>query len=101
MLGTGLELIESILAKQKTQKVVPGDEAFRLYDTYGFPVDLTREIARSRGFTIDQDGFDKAMAQQRERARAAHKFELADKSASAIGKALGVEHTEFVGYEKT
>jgi alanyl-tRNA synthetase len=105
-LGTGLELIESILAlsrtqQQKGQKVIPGDEAFRLYDTYGFPVELTREIARSRGFTVDQDGFDKAMAQQRERARSAHKFELADKSASAIGKALRVERTEFVGYERT
>ena len=55
-------------------KVIPGEAVFKLYDTYGFPVDLTADIARERGLTIDQAGFEKAMQAQRERARAASKF---------------------------
>ena len=54
--------------------VIPGETVFRLYDTYGFPLDLTADVARERGLTIDQEGFDAAMAAQRGRARAASKF---------------------------
>ena len=51
--------------------VIPGDTIFTLYDTYGFPVDLTNDIARERGLTLDYDGYERAMEAQRERARAA------------------------------
>ena len=68
---------------------------FRLYDTYGFPLDLTADVARERGLTIDQAGFDAAMEAQRERARAASKFgaELRD-SIKLSGK------TDFSGYDR-
>ena len=82
-LSTGLELIELIMSKQETERTgqIPGEHAFRLYDTYGFPVELTREIASGRGFSVDLDGFEKEMGKQRERAKASQKFvELTDKS---------------------
>lgn len=55
-------------------KVIPGDFAFKLYDTYGFPADLTADVARDRGFTVDTEGFEKAMEEQRRRAQEAGKF---------------------------
>jgi alanyl-tRNA synthetase len=56
--------------------VIPGDQAFKLYDTYGFPLDLTRDVAKERGFTVDDEGFLAALEKQRERARAAQQFAL-------------------------
>jgi alanyl-tRNA synthetase len=74
---------------------IPGDVVFKLYDTYGFPTDLTADIARERGFTVDIAGFEKAMTEQRERARAASKF------AVEYGAGIRVdERTEFTGYER-
>ena len=55
--------------------MIPGEDVFRLYDTYGFPVDLTADIARERGLEVDMAGFEQAMQAQRERARAASRFE--------------------------
>src|SRR5271154_438414 len=72
-LTTGMALLEVETAKLKS-KVIPGETVFRLYDTYGFPADLTADVARERGLTLDQKGFDAAMAAQRVRARAASKF---------------------------
>jgi len=95
-LNTGLELIESIMSERAGE--ISGEDAFRLYDTYGFPVELTAEIARSRGFSVDVDGFEKEMEKQRERARAAHKFQLAEGGVSEIHD-LDIEETPFVGYE--
>ena len=62
-LNTGLELLEGIMERTAGKKanLIPGKEAFKLYDTYGFPVELTREIAGGRGFSVDMDGFDKEM----------------------------------------
>ncbi|KGM53747.1 alanyl-tRNA synthetase [Lysobacter arseniciresistens ZS79] len=71
-LDSGMRIFDEVAAR--SQGVVPGVDAFRLYDTYGFPVDLTADIARERGLSIDMDGFEAAMAQQRETARAAGKF---------------------------
>ncbi|MFC2020144.1 alanine--tRNA ligase, partial [Chloroflexota bacterium] len=70
-LSTGLELIENIVSQQKTGRAgdVSGEDAFRLYDTYGFPVEMTREIAAEHGLTVDLSGFEREMAKQRERAR--------------------------------
>ncbi|HLZ98255.1 MAG TPA: alanine--tRNA ligase [Steroidobacteraceae bacterium] len=72
-LTTGMALLDAETAKL-TSSVIPGDTVFRLYDTYGFPLDLTADVARERGLTIDQAGFDAAMEAQRGRARAASKF---------------------------
>jgi alanyl-tRNA synthetase len=76
-LHQGLEILETAMADLKSD-VLPGDVAFRLYDTYGFPVDLTADIARERGVKVDSDGFEQAMDEQRSRARAASKFAAAD-----------------------
>src|SRR5271163_1014702 len=72
-LTTGMALLEAETAKLRTT-VIPGETVFRLYDTYGFPADLTADVARERGLTIDQAGFDAAMEAQRRRAKAASKF---------------------------
>ncbi|MFQ5661188.1 MAG: alanine--tRNA ligase [Gammaproteobacteria bacterium] len=75
---------------------IPGTDIFRLYDTYGFPIDLTADIARERGLQMDMPGFDTAMAEQRKRARAASKFEV-DLSA---GNEAGQFTSAFRGYEQ-
>ena len=93
-LATGMALLDAETAKLKSS-VIPGETVFRLYDTYGFPLDLTADVARERGLTIDQAGFDEAMAAQRGRARAASKFgaDLRD-SIKLSGK------TNFSGYDR-
>ncbi len=72
-LDAGMKVLEEVIAGLSGE-VIPGEEVFRLYDTYGFPVDLTADIARERGLTLDLEGFERAMAAQRERARAASQF---------------------------
>jgi alanyl-tRNA synthetase len=74
-LSHGLAILERDMERLGGQ-CIPGETIFRLYDTYGFPVDLTADIARERGFVLDLDGFEQAMAQQRERARAASQFHV-------------------------
>ncbi|MEP6605919.1 MAG: alanine--tRNA ligase, partial [Nitrosospira sp.] len=74
-------------------RVLDGETIFRLYDTFGFPLDLTADIARERGITIDQAGFEQAMERQRERARATSKFAMQD------GLAYSGPSTQFHGYE--
>jgi alanyl-tRNA synthetase len=93
-LETGMALLDAATAQLKSS-VIPGETVFRLYDTYGFPLDLTADVARERGLTIDQEGFDAAMAAQRGRARAASKFgaEMRD-SVKLSGK------TDFSGYDR-
>lgn len=93
-LSQGLGLLEESIAGMKGNQI-PGDIAFKLYDTYGFPLDLTADIARERNLTIDQDGFDKAMGEQRERARAASSFSKID------NKSLNIDaSSDFLGYER-
>jgi alanyl-tRNA synthetase len=93
-LTTGMALLDAETAKL-TSTVIPGETVFRLYDTYGFPLDLTADVARERGLGIDQAGFDAAMEAQRGRARAASKFgtELRD-TVKLSGK------TDFLGYDR-
>jgi alanyl-tRNA synthetase len=90
-LENGMHVLESALASG--EKLLDGETAFRLYDTFGFPVDLTADICRERGVMLDMAGFEAAMQAQRERARAASKF----------GAAAGLEYaggkTEFRGYD--
>ncbi len=90
-LENGMHVLETAL--QQDIKVLDGETAFRLYDTFGFPLDLTADIARERGITIDNAGFDKAMERQREQARAANKFTMED------GITYSGEHTTFYGYD--
>jgi len=85
--------IELMFCEGEDLRVIDGFVVFRLYDTYGFPVDLTADIARERGLTLDMEGYERAMEAQRERARAASSF----KSAGAL--AYEGEDTCFIGYE--
>ena len=78
-------------------KTIAGQVAFRLYDTYGFPVDLTADIARERGMSVDMAGFERAMEAQRERARAASRFESKTQLSAEIASKLAP--TQFLGYE--
>ncbi|MDA8389881.1 MAG: alanine--tRNA ligase [Gammaproteobacteria bacterium] len=89
-LAQGLKLLDQDLASLKGT-VIPGATVFRLYDTYGFPVDLTNDIARERGLTVDMEGFEREMAAQRERARAAQSFHGEHSVAAGT--------TDFRGYE--
>jgi alanyl-tRNA synthetase len=73
-LANGMEILDSALAGDV--KVLPGDVAFKLHDTYGFPLDLTNDVARERGVTVDEAGFNAAMQHQKETARAAGKFKM-------------------------
>src|SRR6266480_2501396 len=90
-LQNGMAVLESALASG--EKLLDGDTVFRLYDTYGFPVDLTADIGRERGVRIDMAGFEAAMEQQRERARAASRFSVAS------GLEYSGSKTEFLGYD--
>ena len=91
-LDKGIAVLEDALSKISGSEV-PGKVVFTLYDTYGFPVDLTADIARERGLTIDQAGYDAAMAEQRARARAAGSFKV-DYNAAGID----LPASEFLGY---
>ncbi|ROT98358.1 alanine--tRNA ligase [Marinobacter sp. R17] len=93
-LDKGLRLLEQDIAELKGTQI-PGETIFTLYDTFGFPVDLTNDIARERGLTLDYDGYEKAMEAQRERARAASKFGIDYNATAGLGGS-----TEFTGYEK-
>ena len=93
-LDQGMEILEEAIAELEGREL-PGDVVFRLYDTYGFPVDLTADIARERGLTIDQPGFEAQMEAQRDRARAASKFGAGDGAAIRIDAVTG-----FTGYEQ-
>ncbi|TAN00768.1 MAG: alanine--tRNA ligase, partial [Rhodanobacteraceae bacterium] len=91
----GMKVFDEVASK--SAKTIPGEDAFRLYDTYGFPVDLTADIARERGLTVDMAGFERAMEQQRERARAASKFESKTQLPAEVASRLSP--TQFLGYE--
>lgn len=95
-LDQGMTLLNEALADLKGT-VIPGDIAFKLYDTYGFPIDLTRDIARERGLTVDEAGFDQAMETQRARARAAGSFKTTDILSSEALSQLPA--TQFLGYD--
>jgi alanyl-tRNA synthetase len=91
----GMRVFDEIVAGSGT--TIPGEDAFRLYDTYGFPVDLTADIARERGLAVDMAGFERAMDEQRERARAASRFESKGGMPAELAGKLAA--TEFLGYD--
>ncbi len=94
-LDQGMKVFEDITAKGA--KTISGDDAFKLYDTFGFPLDLTADVARERGLSVDMAGFEKAMDVQRERARAASKFDQG--FAITAEQSAGLAATEFLGYQ--
>lgn len=92
-LEKGMRLLEADIENLKG-KVIAGDTVFLLYDTYGFPADLTADVAREKGLTIDQKGFEQCMDEQKNRARAASKFSVDEASLADVDQT-----TAFVGYD--
>src|SRR3546814_480025 len=98
-LDKGLKLLDEATAGMKPGETLPGETAFKLYDTYGFPYDLTEDALRAQSFQVDREGFEAAMAEQRRAARAAWKGS-GDKASDELWFDLVEEKggTEFVGY---
>ena len=100
-LSVGLNILDSIIeeAKERAKNSISAEEVFRLYDTYGFPVELTAEIAAENGLSVDLEGFDREMERQRERARAAQNVTAS--ATVVLGDSVSVIHiprsTDFVG----
>ena len=93
-LSQGMSILEDEISRSSGESI-PGDTLFKLYDTYGFPVDLTADVARERGLQVDQEGFDRLMQQQRERGRAASHFD------ASLEQSIQVEGAvEFCGYHE-
>jgi alanyl-tRNA synthetase len=93
-LTQGMRILEDTIAGLPDKGEIPGQAAFKLYDTYGFPEDLTADVARERGLTVDHAGFATAMDAQRDRAQKASRFTIDSSSLPSIAEA-----SEFVGYE--
>ena len=91
-LEKGLDILEEAITKI-SNKTIPGEIVFKLHDTYGFPYDLTNDIAREKKLVIDKDGFDKSMAQQKASSKEASKF------GQDLPQASGISSTQFIGYE--
>ena len=96
----GMKIFSDLLAehKQKLEKIFSGADAFRLYDTFGFPIDLTMEMAADEGLSVDEGAFQKLMKEQKERAREARKA-LGDLGWAGVEFGKDVPATEFVGYD--
>ena len=98
-LATGMNLLEDLLGEAtRTSKILSGVEAFRLYDTFGFPYELTEEIALEHGLTVDSAGFEREMNAQRERARAARRDGGAGRATFLDYDQLPLPETTFLGY---
>lgn len=95
-LDRGLALLDSELEKLGAERTIPGEVVFKLYDTYGFPADLTQDVVRDRGYIVDMDGFESEMAKQRARAKSASTFGI------DYNKELKLDaQTTFSGYDGT
>jgi len=102
-LDAGINLVDEAIqnALKKGRKLIPGEDVFKFWDTYGFPVELTTEIARAQGLEVDIQGFEAEMAKQRERARASQKFVFSsDKATSREEATIIPVPTKFLGYEQ-
>lgn len=103
-LGQGLHILQEMMAglRQKGIKELPGDDAFRLYDTFGFPLELTCEILTEQNMTVDEEGFAQRMEEQRQRARAAREETgyLGKEDASLYTKLRRENTVEFIGYDR-
>lgn len=101
-LDRGTQILDDIIAKEKNsgKQQISGADAFKLYDTYGFPIDLTRLMASEVGFSVDEIGFTERMEEQRDRARKAGKFTYADTEEKRVWKTISSgADSEFKGYE--
>ncbi len=100
-LDRGLSLLDEVMAelKEKGETIIPGDAVFMLYDTFGFPVDLTQDIAVKKGFTLDNAGFEEQMELQREKARTSSSFSGAAGEGGAMGSTIDKAAVRFVGYD--
>ncbi len=101
-LHDGLAILSEVVARQKAagSTDIPGEDAFRLYDTYGFPVELTEEYAEEEGMTIDHAGFEASMDAQRDRARKARQNVNSMQTQSEVLGSIKVD-SEFIGYDRT
>ncbi|BCJ87209.1 alanine--tRNA ligase [Effusibacillus dendaii] len=90
------DVIKRVQSEKKSE--IPGEEVFRLYDTYGFPIDLTEDIAMEHGLSVDREGFERALQEQRERARAARKDVSSMQVQNTVFDELGQLTSSFVGY---
>ncbi|MDP2960019.1 MAG: alanine--tRNA ligase, partial [candidate division Zixibacteria bacterium] len=99
-LDSGIELFEEVAEKviKKGEKVIPGEEAFKLYDTFGFPIDLTQVMAKEKGLSVDMEGFEKELEKQRERSREVRPISIPSSESFGFPK---VTHgsTDFIGYD--
>ena len=113
-LTNGLALLDELIGdlKDRRETVIPGSQVFRLYDTHGFPLDLTQDVAREHGLTVDVEGYKSALNEQKERARASAQFAghaaegvqvyldlLRDLKAEGVLTAVGVEHEPYEEFE--
>jgi alanyl-tRNA synthetase len=102
-LSAGLALLNNLLEdlQKQDRQIIPGNDAFKLYDTHGFPLELTQEVASEHGFTVDVPGFAQAMERQQERSRSTNVFIQGkdDQALDTILKRVGP--TQFIGYEGT
>jgi alanyl-tRNA synthetase len=101
--GTAIFDIASSATKKGKSKVLAGDEVFKLHDTYGFPFDLTLEMAREEGLTVDEDGFRRLMKEQRERAKADAKSKKSGHADVSVYRSIADKNgkSEFVGYTQS
>ncbi len=116
-LDVGLTMLDEIMAGVQAEGegltppgVIPGSDAFRLYDTYGFPLDLTRDVSAEHGFTVDEDGFQAALEEQRKRGRASQQFAVVDEDLEVYARlaeglkaqgGLGPDGVEYLSPEAT
>ena len=97
-LGRGINHLEKLIDKLDSGSTISGEDAFKLYDTYGFPIDLTQLIARENDIKVDEDGFNSEMSKQKKKARQSGKFKLKDKNINWV-TISSEKDSEFVGYE--
>lgn len=100
--GTAIFDLATLALKKSPQKVLGGEEVFKLHDTYGFPFDLTLEMAREEGLSVDEDGFRRLMKEQRERAKADARAKKSGHTDLSVYRAIADKHgkSEFVGYQE-
>jgi len=95
-LDTGMQEFERAIRRLENN-TIPGEVAFKLYDTYGFPLDLTQDVAREKGLCVDETGFQRAMEEQKQRSRASGQFQQGNSMPAELMATL--PPTEFLGYE--
>src|SRR5258705_4514744 len=106
MLTSGMERVGAVIdgIRARGERTIGGAEVFRLYDSYGIPVDLIAEMAEEEGLALDREGFEEAMKGQRQKARAKSKFKLVDRPLMRVGGLPELDRlppTPFEGYENT